>query len=188
MKKNRFLIFQLSILGLILMFTYSCKKDESDKNNQLIIGQSYQGGYIAYLFVQGDPGYDPNVQHGIIAAPYDQSSSVIFGASNGILTSELIGSGASNTNILVSSGSSNAAALCDDLVINNYNDWFLPSKEELLRFYQNKTAIGGFSQEVYWSSSKSNSDRAWIVYFGSGQTNPDAWVGNPYHVRAARYF
>jgi hypothetical protein len=39
----------------------------------LAIGDSYQGGSIANILQSGDPGYDANVTHGIIAANINQS-------------------------------------------------------------------------------------------------------------------
>jgi len=44
--------------------------------------------------------------------------------------------------------------LCDDLVFNGYSDWYLPSSDELNKLYLNKSAVGGFSNTFYWSSTE----------------------------------
>ena len=46
--------------------------------------------------------------------------------------------------------------------------WYLPSKDELNRLYSNKAAIGGFSDELYWSSTEVSSNNAWRQNFSSG--------------------
>jgi hypothetical protein len=53
--------------------------------------------------------------------------------------------------------------------------------------YLKKTAIGGFTNYYYWSSSQYNATAAWYQYFASGlQIN---YAKNYlYHVRAVRAF
>ena len=69
------------------------------------------------------------------------------------------------------------AAICNSLELNEYTDWFLPSKDELNELYENKDAVdhtavangGDLLQNVnYWTSSYFNSDSVWIQTFASG--------------------
>jgi hypothetical protein len=48
-----------------------------------------------------------------------------------------------------------------------YDDWYLPSKEELNILYMNKDRIGGFNG-WYWSSTESSNNRAWGQNFNNG--------------------
>jgi hypothetical protein len=44
----------------------------------------------------------------------------------------------------------------------------LPSKAELNLLYAQKTVVGGFANNTYWSSSEYNSFYAWFQNFGIG--------------------
>ena len=96
-----------------------------------------------------------------------------------------IGSGEKNTEKLVNamgtsayssdSGSGKtpdyAARLCSVLSHGGYDDWFLPSKFELIRmyYYLHSKGIGSFSDDLYWSSSEGNyADSAWLQSFSNG--------------------
>ena len=157
-------------------------------HTQLVLGQPYQGGIIGYLNTNGD--------HGLIAAPTDFFNTYPrWGCWQNISipTNTYYGSGLPNTNNIVAICTTPdiAARICYDLVLDGYNDWFLPSIDELFELYQNKNVIGGFCQgstHWYWSSSESSSTpvNAWMQNFDGGQSCFNKfYVGA---VRAVRYF
>jgi len=149
----------------------------------LSIGQSYQGGKVAYVLVNGDPGYDATTQHGLIAATSDQSRSItwdrltgefpLYQGTNRGAIGTAIGTGFSNTNtIIASQGTNYAAGVARAYTGGGYTDWYLPSKDELNKLFLNRVAIGNFiSNDLYWSSSEIQSHpyhSAWLQDFGNG--------------------
>jgi len=48
------------------------------------------------------------------------------------------------------------------------NGWRLPTKDELNLMYINRVAIGGFTNNIYWSSTEYDNDNAWLQYFANG--------------------
>jgi hypothetical protein len=89
------------------------------------VGQSYAGGIVFYV--------DGTGQHGMVTAPANQGSYTWGCVNTNIATSAAFGAGATNTATLVAScGEANTAAkVADGLVLNGYDDWFLPSVGEL---------------------------------------------------------
>ena len=147
------------------------------------VGQNYGGGIIFYI--------DGTSQHGLISATSDQSSGCEWGCFLTQIggTLQVFGSGQANTTAIVNGCNQPgiAARICNDLLLNGFDDWFLPSKAELLLMYQNYTLIGGFNGIGYWSSSEYSAASAWSQNFGSGSQDYD---GKTYiHlVRAVRAF
>ena len=188
-KRSRIWIYPLIVMGLLLTLTNSCKKDNPIV---LVIGQSYQGGIIAYILQATDPGYDAKVQHGLIATTVDQSTSMQWyngsNTSTGA-TATALGSGNVNTNDIINSqdAGSYAAELCYDLELSGYSDWYLPSKDELNKLYLAKEAIGGFTTQFYWSSTESDASTAWTQDFTYGSYALEGKF-NALHVRAIRDF
>lgn len=141
----------------------------------LAIGDSYQGGKIGYLLKPGDAGYDPAVQHGIIISEVDYGP-FPWGCDNTLVgTSAAIGSGQANTTAIVNANcaaASTCARVCNDLILNGYSDWYLPSLNELLRLSENRVAIGSASfNGQYYCSTEPFNNTAHVV-------NANAPLGN----------
>jgi len=129
------------------------------------------------------------------------------GSNQTVGTGTRIGSGKENTELLVaamksaayssSSGSTTtalyAAKVCADLVVTKdgvvYDDWFLPSKDELNEMYQKlqRNNLGGFYEGSYWSSSEYDARNAWSQGIVTGaQYKSSRGSGN--RVRPVRAF
>ena len=85
-----------------------------------------------------------------------------------------IGTGQTNTTAIIeqTGHTESAAKLCNELTIGSYNDWFLPSEDELNLMYTNlySEGVGGFYNDSYWSSSEVNAAVARFQYFWPGST------------------
>jgi len=75
------------------------------------------------------------------------------------------------TNWIGTSGANTFATLDDVSFNNTYDDWFVPSKDELQELY-NVVHFGGLyvfpTAADYWSSSESGSSSAWKLNFNTG--------------------
>jgi uncharacterized repeat protein (TIGR02543 family) len=156
------------------------------------------GGLIFY-----DKGSYSDGWRYLEAAPSDQSTGTYWSSDRYAITKVAsatgIGDGSTNTEKIVSewmAGTCPAAELCANLVVGGYDDWFLPSRDELDQMYHNlnEAGLGDFAPALYWSSSVSCYGAlfiaAWTQYFVDGWGGDyitDLFAYN-IHVRAARAF
>jgi len=186
--------FTSNITGLSLGNTYYARayatnSDGTTYGNQITftlfyIGQSYGGGIIFYI--------DNTNQHGLISAPTDQTGSLywcLYTTDLNGADGTILGTGYQNT-IDIKSGCPNgqAAYVCYNSTLGGYNDWYLPSKDELLLLYQKKSIVGGFSTASYWSSSEFDANSAWEVYFFNGNPSTLNKGVSSVYVRPIRSF
>lgn len=104
-------------------------------------GEGHQRGKLAFMQKSAESGARVTVQHGLIAAKQD-----LPGTFNWY----------------------EAYEACDKMEEKGYNDWHLPSKEELNKLFISKALIGGFSDLRYWSSTEKNQDEATAQRFLDG--------------------
>lgn len=83
-----------------------------------------------------------------------------------------------------------AKLLCESSIVGNFDDWRLPTIEELAVIYNNKAAIGGFIDmseggSNYWSSSLSSGSAYYFLDFKTGRQS-SVTKSAKCHVRAVR--
>ena len=146
------------------------------------------GGIVFYVTNGGNNGLE--------AAPVDQSSAASFGCFGTITAAndESIGAGAQNTAAILADPCAEtgiAADLADSYSLNNFTDWFLPSKDELNQLYIQRDAVGNMEPRGYWSSTENGvGAKAWSQIFthgGQSTENKDPYNALLY-VRAIRAF
>ncbi len=196
-----------------LFFVSSCEEDcetipqgfDCERNVIAQIGDVMEGGYLFYV--------DETGKHGLVAALEDLSDgatdSILHGLSgyewgcSGVNVSGaygiVIGTGYLNTIGIVTNncqtflGGMTAAQAVLSYTSNGYNDWFLPSKNELAEMYNTignggvEPNIGDFQSNLYWSSSEYGSNFSFSVVFGSG-SGAYSSKGSICSVRAVRAF
>jgi hypothetical protein len=184
------------------------------------VGDTFGGGIVAYILQQGDYGFISGEQHGIIVSETDLfNQTVNFGwcqtssatgypekdinilsndttkCSRGLLK------GVSNLSTILNAcnGTSNLAYIVSQYSLNGFNDWLIPTLDDLYAIKTNITTVnasmstgntfksGGYK---YWSSTTWGGNNAvYVVSF------PTSYSGDSYlnvmsscYIRPIRYF
>jgi hypothetical protein len=146
--------------------------------NGLYIGMEYQGGIIFHLFTEGD-----GIQRGLIVALNDLGQ-----AEWGFVGTDIPGAGSTwngeaNTQDIINAGgaANEAAGLCANYSSGGFDDWYLPSVQELNMLWNNYYDVSKalnthpdateLLPDYYWSSMEGSADVAWFFRFGLGGAN-----------------
>ncbi len=152
--------------------------------SKLYIGLEYKGGIIFYINPMKDGGFLVSKDDLSGSYPWGCSGLSIKGAG-----SRTVGSGDVNTNEILASCNTGAAKLCADYKVGKYDDWYLPSYDELALIYKNlkETGLEKFSIGYYWSSTQINTVSAYRYGFLGGNEG-DAEKSTNQFVRAVRKY
>lgn len=157
-----------------------------------VIGDFVQGGVVFWVSASGAHGKVVSI-YNVGPVPWSNITGLAIGAS-----AQSLSNGAGNTIAIVmqSGHTSSAARHCADLAYGGYDDWYLPSKDELDDVYTNRVAInttatanGGedIANAFYWSSTEDNVTSAWVQSFLNGN-QISFGKGENIRVRAVRAF
>jgi len=188
--------------SLISLHTTNCIENgycSFDSYNQVCISPEYgfdcNGDSLAYVGMEAFGGIifyiDSTGLHGLVAALEDNEQMWDWGCygtemigANGIE----IGTGYQNT-LDITSGCLTSGDIAANIALafesEGYDDWYLPSQNELIEMYNTIGPgglygnIGGFSvdgwTELYWSSTEINSQKAFFLNFGGGNTTANKY-------------
>ena len=148
------------------------------------------GGWIFYVDLYDQyPGftYLEAAPTDIASLPWCNNSTSIPAVAG--WASKAVGKGQANTTAMLGVCSSGAANAADLYLTATKSDWFLPSLGEVKLMYNNllEAGVGGFANDLYWSSTENDSSDAWAQDFDTGAQDSYGKFSS-LRVRAVRAF
>jgi len=185
--------------ALFILFFVSCTKQNdllsvraasqsAEAQTRHYIGEAFGGGIVFYVDSAG--------KHGLIAFPIDFEEAGVWSYNDTVTGARGtgLGKGFLNTAKIVrvigapaDTTEDYAALEVATFIANGYQDWYLPSKDELNELYKQKDVVGGFRPFAYWSSTEADASTAWFENFSSGTQVKSTKLGG-YGLRAIRVF
>ncbi len=171
--KKIFLILMMVFLATMLIISCECDMNDLGKRKYKVGDTGPAGGIIFYL----NPNAKADKWTYLEVGKSDISSSTPgqYKFKWGPIleecgTGEKIGDGLNNTKQLSAKDPSHEAASAvygKDLYGNKYEDWFIPSRDEIKLLYESiKSGIlnpESFSPDYYWTSSEEGDSGAWKI-------------------------
>jgi hypothetical protein len=129
----------------------------------LKIGERYNGGVIFHLWLDSE-----GKQHGLIVEDVvARNTAVLSGNTTDAANATSFIDGKDNTTkYITQSNTASAAKTINDSTESGYDDWYLPSVQEMLTLYTNlyevnKTLTNKITSALYWTSTEVNSSNAY---------------------------
>jgi hypothetical protein len=198
-------LFLFSFVFFVIMWNGLFAQTPDETYTYKIGDTGPAGGIIFYV----NPDPDAGTWKYLEAAPAETEKMASFfinyssrkdsQVGSNLNTEQALGTGKKNTALILSHLASigqwdMAVQVYDELEVNGYDDWYMPSFLELSLMYGNlhRKGLGNFKSEVYYSSSLVSRDWSWAglpmsFNFADGSSGPYYTEGAK-PVRAIRQF
>jgi|694.fasta_scaffold68052_5 hypothetical protein len=154
----------------------------------LRIGERYNGGVIFHLWLDSE-----GKQHGLIVEDVALRETQVLSANQANAsggTSFIDGKANTNSFISLSTGASAIKTIFDSTE-GGYDDWYLPSVQEMLTLYTNlyevnKTLTNKITSVIYWTSTEVTSGNAYNfnMLTSSAVSTPKSSATSPIGIRS----
>lgn len=186
-------VFTASVNSLEVGTTYYAKAfatnssgtaygEEVSFTTKIYRGDEFGGGIV----INGDDTQGPYFGI-VIAAPSDQSgpTGTVWGCKGQVISYNSSGECSDKSEKVADDCNSSAAALCENLSIGGYDDWFLPCSNHISMMFNAKSHLTGIDGKIYWYLEQLNVNEARTMNMNDGSLKFFD-KNDLHHVRAVR--